>query len=177
MGPIGHTAISLGIGAGAWAATGEPLAVPVAVAAGVLIDSDHVPEYLHWFVSKERRYMIVPFHAWEYALIGLVTLALFWNHPLFFAALLGHLGHLFTDQLANHTRPMAYSIIYRIYRRFDYDSLVSADETHGDDIPIWGQIEPLLWKLALMRQNRQTKRAVIEQPQTFAEEPVAVERD
>ena len=46
MGPIGHTAASLGLGGVAWAATGSPLALPVAVTKGAFVDLDHVIAFL-----------------------------------------------------------------------------------------------------------------------------------
>ena len=45
MGPLVHTAVSLSIGTAAWVGGASPLAVPVAVAAGVLPDLDHVLDF------------------------------------------------------------------------------------------------------------------------------------
>ena len=45
MGPVGHTLSAVGIGAVAWFTTGSPLAIPVALATGVLVDVDHVADF------------------------------------------------------------------------------------------------------------------------------------
>lgn len=137
-----------------WAATGEPLAVPVAFATGVLIDSDHIFEYVDWLFKGWKRYMIVPFHAWEYSILAIIGL-FFWYHPLYLAAALGHLGHVTTDHFANGGRPLTYSIIYRAYKRFSQQELMAPNPhwlSHGDK-PLWAWAEPWLWKMIARRRK------------------------
>ena len=147
LGPIGHTAASVGIGAAVWAATGEPLALPAAFVAGALNDADHLLDYYLWFVRKDRRRVFLVFHAWEYAVVGLTLSLTIWQHPALLAAALGHLGHMLGDQLANRPKSkLAYSIIYRMRRGFDRRRLVgevpaTMSQALDPNIPMWRLIE------------------------------------
>ena len=154
MGPLGHTVVSLGIGAGVWGATGSALAVPASMATGVLIDADHVLDSYITYVKKDRRRVFVLFHAWEYAILGLAMVIGVWQHSVLLAGVLGYLGHLVGDQIANRpTHPLAYSIIYRMRSGFERSRLFQeAPDTlsqllHGT-IPLWRVIEPRLLDLA-----------------------------
>ena len=155
LGPIGHTVVAVGIGAAVWSATEEPAAVPVAIATGVLIDSDHILDWMDWLSKGYKSHLLVLFHAWEYTLVGLLVLATFWYHPLLLAAVLGHLGHLIGDQIANPVHPLGYSIIYRITHRFDHGRLVHEHRLFvpHEEVPLWGQVEPWLWKFLQRRRH------------------------
>ena len=148
---MGHPVVSESVGTGVWLFPGSVLALPAAVAAGVLVDSDHLIEYADWYLRGRRRYMIVFFHAWEYVLAAGFVLAMIWFHPIFLGALLGHAGHLITDQLANRPHPFAYSIVYRISQRFNFERLSGTNNgpttMRNQHVPIWGRIEPWLWRL------------------------------
>ena len=151
--------ISLGIGGGVWAATESPLALPVAIATGVLIDTDHALDFFNWYVKRDQRYFLVLFHAWEYSAIGLGLMSALWYHPLFLAALMGHLGHLIADQLMNSLHPMAYSIGYRSFYRFDRkrfmgERLFPLSKVLHANLPFWLQIEPWLFRISRIR-NKQ----------------------
>ena len=74
MGPIGHTALSTAIGVTVWKATGNPAAVPAAIVTGVLIDGDHVIDWIDWLYQGSRKHMIVLLHAWE-LVVPLFTLS------------------------------------------------------------------------------------------------------
>lgn len=153
--------VSLGIGGGVWAATGSPLAVPVAFAAGVLIDTDHALDFYNWYVRGDGRYLLLPFHAWEFSFVGLVLLLAVWHHPLFLAAVLAYLGHLIGDQVANSMHPMAYSALYRLAHRFDRELLTeqrlfSLSKVLEANIPFWGQIEPRLLRIASRLRNERS---------------------
>ena len=144
----------MAIGSGVWAATGSPLAVPVAVSAGVLIDADHLLDFYNLYVKKDQRRLFLLLHGWEYGILGLVLIAAGWHHPLLVAATLGHLGHMIGDQIDN--RPvdsLAYSFAYRAYRRFDLRRLFGEpqptfSEALQDKIPLWHVIEPRLMRVA-----------------------------
>lgn len=151
--------VAVGVGAGVWAATGSPLAIPVAIGTGVLIDADHVLDFLDWFVSGDKRRMYVLFHAWEVSILGLLSL-LFLGHPLFVAAVLGYTGHLVADSLANRTHPLAYFMLYRLYRGFDRRYLTLNPDAmslmlHRHDVPLWARIEPWLYRLVYRARARQ----------------------
>ena len=134
--------------------------MPAAVAAGVLIDSDHVLDYYRWYVNTDRRQVFVLFHGWEYAIAGAALGLTLAYHPLLLAALLGYVGHLVGDQLANKPiHPLAYSIGYRAYRGFNRsklfrDSSATFSEAMNESIPLWGLIEPRLLSMADMVRRR-----------------------
>ena len=129
------------------------MAVPVAVATGVLIDSDHVTDVFGPEFMGPRPHMVRFFHAWEYTAAGFIALG-FWYHPIILAAVLGHLSHMVFDQVTNQVRPLAYSLLYRgrhkvarkelSQRRPEDSSLPPRSPT-----PLWGRIEPTGWRLYL----------------------------
>ncbi len=128
------------------------MAVPAAVATGVLIDSDHVTDVYHAFMGP-KRHMVRLFHAWEYTAAGFIALG-FWYHPILLAATLGHLSHLVLDQVTNEVRPLAYPLVYRIRHRFARTELSpkwSKDSSlpRRSPTPLWGRIEPTGWRLYL----------------------------
>ena len=153
MGPIGHTVASAGVGAIAWYTTGSPLAIPVALGTGVLVDLDHVTDIFDSEDQGHNRHMFRPFHAWEYLLVALVVLLGFSLHPLFVVAFFGYLSHLLLDQLANRVHPMAYFIAYRAahgFRRRHLSPYIFSESYRpldDESIPLWGRLEPSLWRL------------------------------
>jgi hypothetical protein len=133
--------------------------VPVAFATGVLIDGDHIFEYIDGLFRGWKKYMIVPLHAWEFSvLMGLALVV--WYHPLFLAAVLGHLGHVSTDHIANNGKRFTYFITYRISKRFHQDRLVNPlpPWLRREEKPAWAWIEPWLWKMLVKRRVRRMKR-------------------
>ena len=78
MMPRGHTIISLVAGGSVWAATGSPWALPAALAAGVLVDSDHLVDYAELALTMKRRHFFVPLHGYE--LVVVAFLAAFFTH-------------------------------------------------------------------------------------------------
>ena len=163
MGPIGHTAVSAALGAIVWSATDEPLAIPFAVAAGVLIDADHVEDFFDPGDDRRARYMVRLLHAWEYSALGLIAYLTVWAHPLLLAATLGHLSHLVLDQATNSVHLLGYSLSFRLSRRFRrrqlspslFDPESQAFRTLGIPRPWWGRIEPTLWQLYTWRRKGQ----------------------
>jgi hypothetical protein len=119
MGPIGHTVISGAVGGGVWVATGSPAAAGVALGVGVFMDLDHLYDYYQRYIKGRQDKVYVLFHAWEYSLVGVAMLILAFYHPLLLGALLGHLAHVTTDHSMNQMSPFAYSISYRVIKRFD----------------------------------------------------------
>ena len=119
MGPVGHSAISAGIGAGVWGVTGSPVAGGVALGVGVLTDVDHLFDYYQWYVRRKKGKIYLFFHAWEYSIAGLLVLAFAYYHPVLLAAVLAHLAHVATDHFHNQLAPWGYSIFYRALVRFD----------------------------------------------------------
>ena len=148
--------MSVGVGAGVWATTGSPLALPAAAAAGVLPDADHLLDYYNWFVRKDERRLLLVLHAWELVVIALALSLTVWRHPVFLAGAIGYFGHVAGDQLANRpTQPMIYFMLYRAYVGFDRARMfekwpASVSESLHLKVPMWRHIEPRLLRLASM---------------------------
>ena len=119
MGPVGHSAISAGIGAGVWGITGSAAAGGAALGVGVLTDVDHLFDYYQWYIRRKPSKIYLLFHAWEYSIIGLLLVGIFFYHPVLLAAAVAHLGHVATDHFHNCISPWGYSITYRILTRFE----------------------------------------------------------
>ena len=83
------------------------------------MDLDHLYDFYQWYIRGRSKRVYVLFHAWEYSVAGLVALASVFFHPFFLAAVLAHLAHLAADQVHNRLPPFAYSIVYRLVKRFD----------------------------------------------------------
>jgi len=130
------------------------MAIPAAAATGVLLDTDHVLDFYYWFAKKDKRRLLLLFHAWEYAAIGLVLIAGGWDDPVFVAAVLGLLGHVVSDQIGNRPADLfTYSIAYRASRGFRSESMftkmpATLSETLHSNIPLWRFIEPGLLSVA-----------------------------
>jgi hypothetical protein len=115
--------LSVGVGAAVWGVTKEPLAVPVAVAGGVLIDIDHLLDQVWYFYLHKRPAALLVLHAWEW-LILLAVATVWLSFPWWLVAVTaGYAGHMATDQRFNLVYRMGYFITYRAYHRFDVDSL------------------------------------------------------
>lgn len=143
--PQRHLAASLGIGAGMWALTGNPLTLPAAVATGALIDGDHFPEYVAALVFGRRPRVVLLAHAWEWAALGLPLLVLLGGHPVALAAWLGLLSHLVLDQVGNREQvpPLFYFLTWRAWRRFrDCGPVMDQEEMVRDlsRVPLLGPL-------------------------------------
>jgi len=154
VGPVGHAAISTGIGVGVWAATGSPAALPAALATGVFNDLDHLLDYYVWHRTRDRRFCFYLFHAWEYTIAGLVLTAFVWRSPIPIALVLGHLGHMLTDQSVNRpVNPFSYFLTYRAINRFRYERFfpdrgATLHSNLSRNIPFWRFTGPLLSRSA-----------------------------
>jgi len=148
LGPIGHSAISAGIGVGVWGATGSPVAGATALGVGVLMDVDHLFDYYQWYVRRKKGKIYLFFHAWEYSLVGLLVVGLAFYHPVLLAAVLAHLGHVAADHFHNRMAPWGYSIIYRLTARFDSNvispnhNVLRSYESWPRMVPFGKRIEP-----------------------------------
>ncbi len=110
-----------------WPATLSSLAV------GILLDGDHVLDYLREYgfrlnlrelfhASYERTFKrtFLVLHAWEWT--PLVIAAVWWSgaNPWLAGAAIGWFQHLLADQLVNTPNKWAYSIIWRWRHGFDH---------------------------------------------------------
>ncbi|GBD11364.1 hypothetical protein HRbin23_01027 [bacterium HR23] len=129
MKPHEHLLVSAVLGGGAWAFTGEPLALPTAVGVGVLLDLDHIPEvYRRWVLDRPLKVWFV-LHAYEWLPLAVVACWLTGWNPLAIGASLGFLGHLVCDHLANRVHPLAYFFTYRARVGFQGSHLIRGDDT------------------------------------------------
>ncbi len=150
MGPVVHTGVSVAIGGAVWAATGEPLSIPVALSAGALNDVDHLLDHYNWYFRRNPSRFLSVFHAWEYIVIGSVVLAFAW-HPLLLAGVLAHFSHLVIDSAFNKVHRAAYLLSFRAAKRFRTRDLLYAkwdtlSEYMTRMIPFWSFFEPALMR-------------------------------
>ncbi|MBM3942645.1 MAG: hypothetical protein FJ316_06935 [SAR202 cluster bacterium] len=145
-------------GAGMWAATGHPLALPVTVAAGFLVDADHAPD-MWWSLALVRQPTAVyALHAWEW-LAGMLALGIWIGFQWWLAsAIAGYALHLVTDHVVNRGRPLTYSLIYRACHRFRMAEVAPswtiehAHEVLESEIPLANRLVNW-WKRRASRQN------------------------
>lgn len=123
------------VAAGTYFFTNSWVYTAMTVILGVLVDVDHVFDYIreeHRFDIKdmfiksykgdfEKFYCI--FHAWEYIPLAWLAGVMLGNFtfPVVFTIAYG--AHLLPDQLMNNTRPFGYFLTYRIIKGFRMEEL------------------------------------------------------
>jgi hypothetical protein len=118
MRPTNHALLATSIGVAIWAATGEPLAVPLAFASGVLVDGDHLPDQIWHFYLKHKPRVFVVLHAWEW-FAGLVIATAMLSFPWWMVTVtVGYATHIATDHHFNKPNVWGYFIVFRAYHRF-----------------------------------------------------------
>ena len=118
MRPSRHLALSGAMGGAAWAATGELWTVPIVVAAGVLVDLDHAPDYWWTFALRRRPVTVLALHGWEWLAV-LLAVGIWIGFPGWLVAVLVGYGlHIMTDHLFNSGTLWSYSFIYRARHGF-----------------------------------------------------------
>jgi len=125
MQPPGHLLVSIGVGVAIYGLTNSATASAAAAGLGVLIDLDHLFDYLLWASSRSRDKLYLWLHSYEL----LLPLFLWWIRPegnaLALGLLLGAATHLLTDQLTNRVGPFTYFVVYRMAKGFRMSCLVS----------------------------------------------------
>ncbi|MEX0763276.1 MAG: hypothetical protein WD208_09170 [Dehalococcoidia bacterium] len=129
LGP--HLAVSTVIGAGVWAATGEVNALPAAVAAGVLPDADHLLEYYLKYVRRERRFLFLMFHGWEFLAAGVAIYLFVIPEPWMLAAVLGYASQVGSDQVFNRVRWHTYFFTARAILGFRSEKVLGRDDSES----------------------------------------------
>ncbi len=124
--PHKHAILSAAVGVIGWWVSKQPAAGVAALVAGVLPDIDHVIDYGYYAWRGEHR-IILPLHGYEYAMLGLVA-ALRTRNKILGAFALSYLLHLLADQAENRTRLAAYSLLFRVWRRFRIEQLSTVPE-------------------------------------------------
>ena len=133
MKPVRHLATSAAVSGALYTLTGDTELSLASFVSGVLLDVDHIPDYLAQprrsrsvsdFVQTclgrqlDRAYLVL--HAWE-LLIGAALLTAFTGYgsiPL--GLLAGFLHHMLLDHIGNRVHPFGYSLLWRASKRFDY---------------------------------------------------------
>lgn len=115
-----HLAASTVAGVAVWAGTGDPLAVPIAIAGGVLPDGDHLLDYYFKYIRQDRRFQFYLLHAWEYLIAGVVAYLVFLTEPWLLALVAGYATQLILDQVSHERsfRTTTYFITPRILKGF-----------------------------------------------------------
>ena len=116
--PRDHALISLALGAIFTAATKSRTAGLAALATGTLIDADHFVELGLVLKTRDRDWLVLLFHGWEYVIVGGLLVA---RRPgrAGAAALLSYGIHVTSDHFTNHLGPpKMYSLLYRARHRF-----------------------------------------------------------
>lgn len=119
--PHKHIIISAVVGAAGWWITGKPAAGMAALTTGVLPDIDHVIDYSYYHRRGEHR-LILPLHAYEFALLG-TAIALQRRNKILGIAMLSYLIHLLADQFENRTHKLGYSLLFRAWNRFRIEDI------------------------------------------------------
>ena len=110
MHPNIHLAVSVIGGGTVWAVTGEPLSLPVAVAAGVAIDVD----YLLYRYPMAIKIL----HGWEW-FAALMVGGFLAGFPWWVtAAAAGYGLHIAGDQMYNQRKWWWYFLTYRTWKRY-----------------------------------------------------------
>lgn len=128
-----HVMLSAAVSGVIYAASRSWPATLSSLAAGILLDGDHVLDYLREYgfrlnlrelfhASYERTFKrtFLVLHAWEWT--PLVIAAVWWSgaNPWLAGAAIGWFQHLLADQLVNTPNKRAYSIIWRWRHGFDH---------------------------------------------------------
>lgn len=132
-----HAALSVPVSAAVFALSRSiPAAIAVMVG-GVLIDLDHVFDYVreygfridiaHFFETfyhTRYRRIVLLFHAWELMIaLGLIASATGWN-PWLWGLTIGASTHLALDQTFNYTRPGSYFLLWRLAKGFQREKII-----------------------------------------------------
>lgn len=124
--PHKHAIMSTMVGAVGWWATGEPAACVAALTTGVLPDVDHIIDYSYYRWRGDHR-LILPLHAYEFAILGAVG-ALLAGDKILGIAVLSYFIHLLADQAENRTRKFGYFLLYRVWYRFRIEDISTVPE-------------------------------------------------
>lgn len=136
MSPWGHLIASVPLAGAVYLASGSVAMTAGAGVANVLVDLDHVVDYLYMTGGRlklgslyrdYRRHrtpkLILAMHSWELSILALAC-AWLWGAPaLVWGLVLGWLFHLVCDQIANRVGAPFYLLSYRYFRDFERSKL------------------------------------------------------
>jgi len=126
-----HAAIAVPVSLGILYFTHSWFYCLMSFALGVLIDFDHVFDY----IREEKRFdmkdlfiksykgdfirIYLVFHCLEYVPLAWIIGALIHNYTFSIVFTVSYLCHMIADQFANNIRPLGYFFFYRAYAGFD----------------------------------------------------------
>lgn len=153
MRPSRHLAVSTAAGAGVWAVSGEPLAVPVAIGAGVLVDIDHSPDLWWAYALRREPVSVIFFHSWEW-LVALLLFGVWTGFQWWLVALVLGFGlHLSTDKGFNRVSLKSQSLIYRARHRFKASVLNPNLDLDGTYRVLEQEVRPAIWLIEWWRRR------------------------
>ena len=122
MKPVKHAKASLVVGLLGWWWSGSGETLPLSLAAGTLIDLDHLVDYAWYTLTRDHR-LILPLHGYELAfpLWRLVKMALGQRTATVVTA--SYVLHLLSDRLENRTKPGTCWLVWRLINSFRIDDL------------------------------------------------------
>lgn len=130
-----HLPASVAIGAIGWWLSGDPLCLLVALAAGWMIDADHLVDFV-WYLKRAGKpvgfgllktggyfklngKVFVPLHSWEITIALMLLAAVIPDAEcLLLSGSIAHGLHLIQDQLLYRVRPLGYFLISRVRSQF-----------------------------------------------------------
>jgi hypothetical protein len=130
-----HMLVTAPVAAGTWYFTHSWIYVLMTVALGVLIDFDHVFDYIReekkfnmkgLFIKSylgDFEYFYVIFHAWEYIPLAWIIGALINNYTFSTVFSVAYISHMLPDQLVNNVKPFGYFFTYRVMKKFEMREL------------------------------------------------------
>ena len=114
-----------------WAATGEWIALPAAVAAGVLPDADHLWDFYVKYVKRDQSKLFLLFHGWEFLLAAVIVYIAGYREPWFLGAMTGYATQIGGDQVFNNVRWHTYFLSARIWLRFSEEKVIGERQIHA----------------------------------------------
>ncbi len=123
-------AIALPVSGGILFFTHSWLYFLMSLALGVLIDFDHVFDY----IREEKKFdfkdlfiksykgdfvkLYLIFHCYEFIIIAWIAAFFLNNYTFAIVFTIAYLAHMIPDQFANNIRPFGYFFFYRAYKKF-----------------------------------------------------------
>jgi hypothetical protein len=132
-----HLIISLPLAAAFYAATDSWSGSLAAGAANVLIDLDHIPDYLWWrrgwrgwrdmvdsAAQSQWSRLVVLLHSWELLVLAALFLTRWFTPWLGWGLVTGWACHMACDSLVNEVRWGFYFLTFRVGKRFERNRLL-----------------------------------------------------
>ena len=137
MMPKRHALMSLGVGLVGWRYSRSLAALPLSFLVGTLVDLDHIVDYA-WYVLRGEHRLILPLHSYELVPVLWLVVKSLQGQRVAVPVVASFVLHLLSDELENHTKPGAYSLVWRAIAGFSFEVLsrrpVNAIQGRRDDL-------------------------------------------